>query len=201
MNVITLIIDVSGSMSSKRASTTEGVQGIVSENQDARFNLVEFGTREGVEIVHKKKKAKKLKNYKGKAFSSTPLWDGIGAGLSLIDHEDENIIMIITDGMENSSSKWTQEHVKPLLQAVEAAGADMIFLGADPNAIEAAQHAGIRSARTFSFMDSDAGNISAYDISANMAHAKFRMDRDQSQIDTDLRRIANADKNITNDEK
>ena len=183
--VITLIVDVSASMYDKEESSTKGIREIVKDNPDTRFNLIEFGGRNGVEVVYKKKKAKKLKNYKLKSKGNTPMWDGIGEGLSLIDLDDKNLVVVVTDGEENASITWDGKFVKPLLTAQEKAGVEFLFLGADPKSIEIAKAAGFRGHRIQSFNNSSIGADAAFSLANVTAKAQLS-DASGSELDQSI---------------
>lgn len=180
--IITLIIDVSGSMYDKLKETQKGVRTLAKQNPKALFNLIEFGTNDGVEVIYKKKKAKKLLSYKAKSISSTPMWDGIGTGLSLIDIDEKNMVVIITDGDENTSTDWKTMHIKPLLKAQEAAGVELIYMGVDVNTVEIQESLGIRSHRIMSYNNTSVGANAAFDVAASFADS---VDMDMSSADID----------------
>lgn len=192
---ITLIVDVSASMTDKAEESTEGIRGLVKDNPKAKYTLVEFGSRDGVKVIFEGKTARKLARYKLKPQSNTPMIDGIGKGLSLLDHDDKNLVIIVTDGEENASHKWKMDHLRPLIAANEAAGTEFIFLGADVRSLEFADNIGIRGGRQFSFMDSDKGANAAYKV-ANVAASRFATGNVSYDLDTHIDAMVAKTKDI-----
>ncbi len=63
----------------------------------------------------------------------TPLFDAIGRIVSMAeaDKPEKAVIVIMTDGMENSSSELTREGAKAALDRARAKGWEVVFLGAE----------------------------------------------------------------------
>jgi hypothetical protein len=63
----------------------------------------------------------------------TPLYDAIGRMVSLAekDHPEKAVIVIMTDGEENSSTEMTKKSAKAALDRVRAKGWEVVFLGAE----------------------------------------------------------------------
>ena len=157
---ITMIIDCSGSMSGKDKEFTAGIRKIVKDNKSAKFNLVEFES--SVEIVAEDMPGKrwKLSRYTLKPRGMTAMYDGIGEGLSLIDLDEKNLIVIVTDGLENASSEWNSKQVKLLLEAYQKAGAEVLFMGAGMDAFKASDDLGIVYGNTIQLKENDAKSFS-----------------------------------------
>lgn len=89
----------------------------------------------------------------------TALLDAIGktttATIEMIDglkkkRRPENVIVVIvTDGGENSSKDWTSESVKKLVEARTADGWQFVFLAADQDAVLTGKSFGITNAANF----------------------------------------------------
>lgn len=85
----------------------------------------------------------------------TALFDAIGITVSKIKkiNEDDNIIVVIlTDGEENCSKKYTKRKINNLITKKRNENIEFVFLGANQDAIESAQNIGIsaNSAMTYS---------------------------------------------------
>jgi len=63
----------------------------------------------------------------------TPLFDAINRTITLAeaDNPDKAVIVIMTDGKENSSSEVTKEGAKAALERAENRGWEVVFLGAE----------------------------------------------------------------------
>lgn len=188
--IVSLIVDVSGSMSGEAKEATEGIRNIAKQNPDARFNLIEFGTfkDDTVQTIFEKVKAKKLMKYTLKAQAGTPMWDGIGQGLSLLDPKDDNFIVIVTDGGENMSQKWTGMHIKPLIKALEASSNEFLFIGADVEALEDLTDAGFNINRIYT------GNNTG--VSYNFAASVTSMDASGDELSDLIYKKANTTEGV-----
>lgn len=85
----------------------------------------------------------------------TALFDAIGITVNKIKkiNEDDNIIVVIlTDGEENCSKKYTKRKINNLITKKRNENIEFVFLGANQDAIESAQNIGIsaNSAMTYS---------------------------------------------------
>ena len=63
----------------------------------------------------------------------TPLYDAIGRTVALVEKDNPNkaVIVIMTDGEENSSTEFTQGAAKAALDRARARGWEVVFLGAE----------------------------------------------------------------------
>ena len=62
----------------------------------------------------------------------TPLYDAVGS--TLMEAADERaVIIVITDGFENSSRRYSHSDVRKLMEAKKEVGVEVIFIGADFN--------------------------------------------------------------------
>ena len=96
----------------------------------------------------------------------TPMYDGIGkvvgrteSALEGIEGSPEVLLVIITDGDENTSKEFKQHEIKALLETKEGQGWSTIYLGANQDAWAVGSSLGI-----------NAGNVKAY--SATVAGIK-----------------------------
>ena len=62
----------------------------------------------------------------------TPLYDAVGSTLAEADNE-RAVVIVITDGQENSSTKFKHTDVRKLMEAKKEAGVEVLFIGADFN--------------------------------------------------------------------
>jgi hypothetical protein len=80
----------------------------------------------------------------------TPLFDAIGriVATAEADNPEKAVIVIMTDGRENSSKEITQDGAKAALDRVEAKGWEIVFLGAEFATFDDAEAVGVSAART-----------------------------------------------------
>jgi hypothetical protein len=79
---------------------------------------------------------------------STALLDAMGEVLKKEDGS-KAIMIILTDGEENSSSKFTNDHIKDLTGMRTKEGWDFVYLGANQDAFSVGQRMGINTTCEF----------------------------------------------------
>ena len=79
------------------------------------------------------------------------------------------IVVVVTDGMENSSTEWTVDAVKKVIKRQQDEYAwEFIFLGANMDAVAVGQRMGFRSDRTMTYAPSAAGVGSSYSAKSKL---------------------------------
>ncbi|MFT3733087.1 MAG: VWA domain-containing protein [Hyphomicrobium sp.] len=137
---ITMVLDHSGSMEACRAATIESVnaylqKGRIDDNlKDADFELAIFDT-EAYEVIRRSvlSAANDITRDEFEPRGGTPLLDAVGRGIDGLDkrsRDDKAILVIVTDGEENSSRKHTYESIQALLEDRQKKGWMVLFLGA-----------------------------------------------------------------------
>ncbi|RWR98507.1 hypothetical protein B4U79_17160 [Dinothrombium tinctorium] len=142
--LIAIIIDESGSMSTKKADTIGGYNNFLEEQRklkddEARFYLIKFNTV--VTIVHNNLPLNDVPLMDENTYTpsgGTALYDAIAEGVKLMDKnkkDDERAIcVIITDGEENSSRETTKEQIKDLITTYEAKNDwTFVYIGENPD--------------------------------------------------------------------
>lgn len=171
---VTLVIDVSGSMEDIKKDSQKGINDILKANPQSKFNIVEFGTYTkkkakdwnltrkgdqpefGVSIACEGKMGLDVGDYVLNPQGGTPLYDGIGAGLKLLDLDEDNLVAIITDGEENNSSLWKKDQINLLITSMTKAGAEFKFIGVGQDAYKSSRGLGIMSYNIASYDMADA---------------------------------------------
>jgi uncharacterized protein YegL len=132
-----LVLDETGSMSSCKAETISGYNAYVDalrKSKDMLFTLVKFDSisiktvQDGVPI----KEAIKLdaKNYTPGAL--TPLYDAVGKTIESTKEKkkDYDVLMVtLTDGLENASTKWSYEQIQHDIKKCEGEGWAFAHIG------------------------------------------------------------------------
>jgi hypothetical protein len=174
--LVTFLLDRSGSMGAIVNETitafNEYLEGLSKgEGSDlVDFTLVTFDTQglDKVCVAAPVAQAPKLsrENYVPRA--GTPLIDAAVITLKAIEsslpkRDNPKVVMVIqTDGQENSSVKHTWEELKRLVDEKTAAGWQFVFLGAGIDAYDQAAKMGIAAANTLSHGKGMAESRSAY---------------------------------------
>ncbi|MDJ0921370.1 MAG: vWA domain-containing protein [Henriciella sp.] len=80
----------------------------------------------------------------------TPLFDAINRTITMAeaDNPEKAVIVIMTDGLENSSREVTREGAKAAMDRAKARGWEVVFLGAEFASFGDAQAVGVTSSRT-----------------------------------------------------
>jgi hypothetical protein len=80
----------------------------------------------------------------------TPLYDAIGRIVSRAeaDAPEKAVIVIMTDGMENSSTELTNQGAKAALDRARARGWEVVFLGAEFASFDDAEAVGMSASKT-----------------------------------------------------
>lgn len=67
------------------------------------------------------------------------------------DRPEHTLFVITTDGEENASRRYTSSEVKRMIQQQEERGWEFMFIGANIDSVETAEHLGIRRERTANY--------------------------------------------------
>jgi Mg-chelatase subunit ChlD len=86
----------------------------------------------------------------------TPLLDAIG--LAINEHGNKNVeqnekktLVIVTDGLENASTEYTNKAIKQLIENKTNEGWLIIYLGADHDAFDQSKNIGIEYNKTLHY--------------------------------------------------
>ncbi len=133
---IAIVLDGSGSMSGDIPTTITGVNEIIDLMKaektklagKVKVSLVVFRNREG-EVIYFNEDADKASHLNHENYipsGSTPMYDGIGQAIKLIDgvikDDDAALVYIFTDGYENSSSIYNKEDINSMTKEREENG-------------------------------------------------------------------------------
>lgn len=156
---LVFILDKSGSMSGLQADTIGGFNSLIekqkSEEGEAIVTTVLFN--DDYFLVHDKENIDKVKELTRKEYfpiGCTALLDAVGRTVSAVasDYEmmnkedipERTLVVITTDGKENSSKEYSYFAVKSTLEkAKELYNFEYLFLGANIDSIEEASKFGI----------------------------------------------------------
>ena len=156
MSHIYFVLDRSGSMASCVDDTIGGFNTFIDnqkkDNMEAYMSLYLFDNE--YTSLYENKLISEVLNLDTKTYvprGSTSLLDAIGCTIKTAEKTDNNIIVILTDGFENTSKTYTKCHVKDLIEMKEHMGWNFVFLAANQDAISTAQSLGINSNGAMTF--------------------------------------------------
>lgn len=161
---IVFVLDCSGSMHGMEEDTIGGFNSMLEQQKgepgEAFLSAVLFSS--SVRVLYDQVELKDvppltLEDYR--VGGGTALLDAMGSSIRHIarvhrhlkpyDRPEKTVFVIITDGMENASRRYSLRRVREMVEhEQEKYGWEFLFLGADMDSIRAAQSYGIRADRT-----------------------------------------------------
>ena len=176
---ITFILDKSASMAGVTSDTIGGFNKFLKDQKEeegkATFTLYQFAS--GSIMVHNAIDIKEVEELTNKNYiadgHSTSLLDAVGkaineTGKRLREMNDKDrpakvIVVIQTDGQENSSHEFTWQRIQEMIKHQEDKYSwKFVFLGANLAAAEQADMMGIHAMNTLQYSNTGRGNAAAY---------------------------------------
>ena len=185
---LVFILDRSGSMAGLESDTIGGFNGLIDKQKKvdgkAFVTTVLFDNQQ--KTVHDRIDLTEVAPMTEKEYyvgGSTALLDAVGDTVTHIEKihkyvrpEDvpaHTMVVITTDGMENSSHRWRAADVKKLVEKKKEGGWEFLFLGANIDAVSEAARFGIDADRAVRYCNDSEGvrkNFSA--VGKAMAHLR-----------------------------
>ncbi len=177
---LVFILDRSGSMYGLERDTIGGFNSMIEkqkkEKGECYVSTVLFDN--DTTVVHDRVKLADVRLMTEKDYrvgGCTALLDAVGGAIHHIGNihkyarpEDvpaHTIFIIITDGMENASRKYTADNVKAKIKrSKEKYGWEFIFLGANIDAVETAEHFGISPEKAVNYHSDAKGTRLNYEV-------------------------------------
>jgi uncharacterized protein YegL len=119
---IVLILDESGSMESIRNDMLKSINDLIKEQQQVKerpttFTLVKFSDKVNRYISNKPlNNIKLLSSEDYTPNGSTALYDAIGDTINWFRNEKDVLMVIVTDGQENSSTKYNKQQINTMIE-------------------------------------------------------------------------------------
>ena len=180
MTELVFILDRSGSMYGLEQDTIGGFNAMLEKQKqqagDAFVTTILFDNE--IKMLHDRLSLAAVSPMTDKDYTvrgSTALLDAVGSTIHHIarihkyahpDHKPEKtLFVIITDGMENASRKYTYETVKELIRhEQEKYGWEFLFLGANIDAAKEGARFGIAADRTATYLSDTEGTALNYEV-------------------------------------
>ena len=141
MTTISLILDRSGSMITCQEDTIKGFNTFLNNQKEVSANgedtclvsLYQFDNE--FSCTYEKKnitEAETLDEENFKPRGHTALYDAIGHTLAKLEYDgNKNIVVIITDGEDNSSIEYSAQTIRELVEQHKEKGTEFVFIGAN----------------------------------------------------------------------
>ena len=188
---LVFILDRSGSMAGLEEDTIGGFNSLIEKQktEDGECYVSTILFDHVSEVIHDRVPLDKIEKLTSKEYytrGSTALIDALGGAIHHIgnvhkyarkeDVPDNTLFVIITDGMENSSHKYSSDAVKAKVERQKAKyGWEFLFIGANIDSVETARHYGIDPERAVNYHADRMGTATVYNTVAN-AVMKVRCD-------------------------
>jgi len=180
---IVVILDRSGSMQEGRDDHEGGLKSFIQDQQklagDVRFTLIQFDNVDPCEILYDGVPIGEASDINLIPRGGTPLLDAVGMSIAHVAERlkdsspDQVVVMIITDGRENSSREYKRDQIQQMIGEYETKGWKFLYLGADVDAFAEAGGLAIGSAAAMKMAKTPAGIRGSYQAaSENMAESR-----------------------------
>lgn len=202
---LVFIIDKSGSMSGLENETIKGFNELLNkqkkQNDKALITTIFFNTT--MQFINERKDINEVKEITLNDYrvgGCTALLDAIGNAINYIlnnqinDKENEynNMVVIITDGLENSSLEFSYEKINSLINKKQKEDWQFIFLGANIDVIKEANKMGIASDNAVSYNNDEKGvklNYEAISLAISDVRSNKKLSKKwRSEIDDDYKK-------------
>ncbi len=161
---VQIVLDRSGSMEPIALATVDAINGFLSKQRKEagvlRITLADFDSQEPFRIVADAIPIAEMLDLTPADYDprgGTPLFDAIGLAVercearSAADAEEDQLLVIITDGHENASTDFTSEQIAKLLEAKQEEGWTILFLGANQDSFATGQGMNMRGGNVRDF--------------------------------------------------
>ena len=204
---ITVILDRSGSMYSTVKDAIGGFNSFIETQKkaegEATLTLIQFDHEYLVSYEAKPiADVEPLNSVTYVPRGNTALIDAMGRTFNAIsarlkpikkEFRPKQIVVIITDGEENASREFKLEDVNSKITKLKTKGYEIIFIGANQDAIKAAQNFGISGANSMTYAANSVGTMAVFDsLAMNVASYRAGSKMDMSFEDKDYAAQANA---------
>ena len=155
---------------------------------DCKVSFYQFDTYDPkVETVYEKRSLKEVPPLTAETFvprGGTPLLDAVATVVKKVgsrlaetpesDRPEKVLVVVITDGEENSSDEWTGEQVKQIIEHQEEKYKwEFVYLGANQNAWAVGGNLGFKASSTLAYVASAGGTKGMWDSLSDKT-AKYR---------------------------
>ena len=186
-SLIAVLLDRSGSMETIKSDTEGGFNAFIGgqrdEPLDVTVTLAQFDTH--YDVVYANRPVRDVPPLDLQPRGGTALYDALGRLITdvgaelaaLPEHQRPSrvVVVVLTDGHENSSCEWTHDAVSAAIRRQESEYAwDFLFLGANMDAVAIGAQLGFRPDRSMTYAASPDGVTNAMSAAAGYVSRKNR---------------------------
>jgi len=188
---VIMIVDKSGSMHGLEDDTIGGFNRFVNSQKEMPLSvnstLVLFDSE--IKIVYEDLPIEFVKGLDRETYrpgGTTSLLDAVGTIITKVRNRhkigkrpDKTVVLIITDGAENSSQEYNKRQIKKLVNKCQKRNNwDFFYLGANVDAFAEAGYMGLTRQASVSYTATSSGVNEAYDLMSNAVYMSVKsMDR------------------------
>ena len=184
-SLIAVLLDRSGSMETIKSDTEGGfnafIDGQRNEPLEVRVTLAQFDT--DYDVVYANRPVLEVPRLELQPRGGTALYDALGKLITdvgaelaaLPEHERPGrvVVVVLTDGHENSSREWTHDAVSAAIRRQQSEYSwDFLFLGANMDAVAIGQQLGFQADRSMTYAASADGVTNAMSAAAGYVSRK-----------------------------
>lgn len=200
------VLDKSGSMEGLEKDTIGGYNSILQKQQtgEGTVTITTVLFDHEIELLHDRLPIESIHLLNEKDYivgGMTALMDAVGFAIGKIDkvqqsvkkemRADKVLFVITTDGMENSSQKFSSEAIKKLIEARKELGWEFLFLGANIDVEQFAHTIGISEEYAVEYIADEKGtyqNFEALNETVTNVRSGCRVDKNwKKSIELDVR--------------
>ena len=197
---VSFLLDRSGSMNSLVDDVIGGFNAFVAnqrkEDGDCLFTAVQFDTENPFEVIDQAipiKEVRDLDHSRYRPRGGTPLLDALGnlitttqTRLDSLGGQEDQIVVVFTDGRENASRTWTRDRLFALIEEKKQQGWSFIFLGANQDSYREGRGLGFDSRNIQNYRGDGRGTREAWG-SVDRAVSAYRrapvMEKTRKKVD------------------
>lgn len=176
---LVFILDRSGSMAGLESDTIGGFNSLIEKQrkQDGECYVSTILFDHVSEVLHDRVKLSEINKLTENDYTvrgATALIDAIGGAIHHIgnvhkyarpeDVPEHTMFVIMTDGMENASRRYSSDKVKRMIEhEKEKYGWEFLFIGANIDSVETARHFGIGADRSVNYYADSQGTAVVFE--------------------------------------